>query len=335
MGIKHLNRYLLDECGEHSIRNIHFSEFSNQIVIIDTSIYMYKFLERDALLENMYLFISIFKKYNITPVFIFDGKPPPEKKDVLEQRKTDKKNAEEKFQQLQQKCEELEETQAAAGAAASQSAILELKTEMDELKKQFIRIKDSEFSLVKQLMTAYGIMYIESMGEADQLCSYLVKHNYAWACVSDDMDMFLYGCPRVLRHVNLIHHTAMLYDTMRILKDLNINLKTFKEILVLSGTDYNQCSHTSLHETLRYYIQYMKTSEKYTMEFYDWLQTYTDYIKDRVVLDKIYGMFDLSMFVLNNNKEIKNIIQRLPFKIGKTNMDDLKQIMRQDGFIFV
>ena len=219
MGIKHLNRYLIDECSDQSIRNIHFSEFSNQIVIIDTSIYMYKFLEKNALLENMYLFISIFRKYNITPIFIFDGKPPPEKKDLLEQRRLDKKTAEDKFKQLQKKYDESEN--------ADEVVLVDLKMEMEELKKQFIRIKDSELISVKKLMDSYGIMYFESRGEADQLCAYLVKHNYAWACISDDMDMFLYGCPRVLRHVNLIHHTATLYDTTRILKDLNMNLKPF------------------------------------------------------------------------------------------------------------
>ncbi len=327
MGIKHLNRYLIDECSEQSIRNIHFAEFSNQIVIVDTSIYMYKFLEKDALLENMYLFISIFRKYNITPIFIFDGKPPPEKKDLLEQRRLDKKTAEDKFQQLQKKCEEVGED--------DEVALVDLKAEMDELKKQFIRIKDSDFLLIKKLMDSYGIMYFESRGEADQLCAYLVKHNYAWACVSDDMDMFLYGCPRVLRHVNLIHHTAMLYDTMRILKDLNMNLKMFKDILILSGTDYNQCSHTSLHETLKYYIQYTKSVEKYSVEFYDWLEHHTEYIKDRKFLNKIHSMFDLSMFVLNNNGEIKGVINRLPFKLGKVNVESLQSIMREDGFIFV
>lgn len=327
MGIKHLNRYLLDECSEHSIRNIHFAEFSNQIIIIDTSIYMYKFLEKNALLENMYLFISLFRKYNITPIFIFDGKPPPEKKDLLEKRRIDKKNAEDKFQQLQKKCDEIE--------GEDETAIMELKLEMEELKKQFIRIKDSDFALIKRLMDAYGIMYFESRGEADHLCAYLVKHNYAWACISDDMDMFLYGCPRVLRHVNLVHHTAILYDTMRILKDLNMNLKTFKDILILSGTDYNQCSHTSLHETLKHYIHYLKSKEKHTIEFYDWLGQHTEYIKDRKFLDKVHNMFDLSMFVLNNNGEIKGVINRLPFKLGKIDMEPLKEIMREDGFIFV
>ena len=32
--------------------------------------------------ENMYLMLSIFRYYNVIPIFVFDGKPPPEKKRV-------------------------------------------------------------------------------------------------------------------------------------------------------------------------------------------------------------------------------------------------------------
>ena len=47
--------------------------------------------------------ISIFRKYDIIPLFVFDGKPPKEKEDLLIQRKIDKKNAEEKYLQLEEK----------------------------------------------------------------------------------------------------------------------------------------------------------------------------------------------------------------------------------------
>jgi 5'-3' exonuclease len=326
MGIKHLNRFLLDECSDHAIRKIHFAEFSNQIIIVDTSIYMYKFLEKNALLEHMYLLISIFRTYNITPIFIFDGKPPPEKKDVIEYRKQEKKNAEDKFNQLQSQL---------ANDSYTEEGLQEIQAEMVELKKRFIRIKDTDFAQIKALMTAYGIMYFESRGEADQLCAFLVKHNYAWACMSDDMDMFLYGCPRVIRHVSLSNQTATLYDTMRILKELRMNLKAFKEILVLSGTDYNMHDKTSLHETIKYYLQYTKSVDPSTTSFYDWLCAHTAYIHDRKQLDRVNAMFDLARFSLNNNEEIRKIIDCLPFRLGEIRRNDLRQVMHADGFIFV
>ena len=326
MGIKHLNRFLLDECSEHAIRKIHFAEFANQIIIVDTSIYMYKFLEKNALLEQMYLLISLFRSYNITPIFIFDGKPPPEKKDIIDKRKHDKQIAEDKYQILQSQL---------STQHVSEETAHEIQTEMMELKKRFIRIKETDFTQTKALMNAYGVMYLESLGEADQLCAFLVKHNYAWACMSDDMDMFLYGCPRVIRHVSLANQTATLYDTMRILKELGMNLKTFKEILVLSGTDYNMHVNTSLHETIKWYLQYMKHPDHSTTTFYDWLGQNSTYIGDRKQLDRVNSMFDLSLFSLNHNEEIRKIIDRLPFRLCPVNRKELHTVMREDGFIFV
>ena len=33
----------------------------------------------ESLIEKFYLMCSIFKNYNIIPLFVFDGKPPDEK----------------------------------------------------------------------------------------------------------------------------------------------------------------------------------------------------------------------------------------------------------------
>jgi hypothetical protein len=74
--------------------------------------------------------------------------------------------------------------------------------------------------------------------------------------MSDDMDMFLYGCPLVVRHISLMNHTAVLYDTEEILKELNITARHFCEIMVLSGTDYNINSNTTLYETMKWFRQY-------------------------------------------------------------------------------
>jgi len=66
------------------------SELSGKKIVVDISIYLYKYEAENALLENMYVMLSIFSYYNIIPIFIFDGKPPPEKKALLQKRKEDK-----------------------------------------------------------------------------------------------------------------------------------------------------------------------------------------------------------------------------------------------------
>ena len=86
MGIKYLNKYLQSNCS-NSIKQISLHDLRNKRIVIDTSIYLYRFLGEKALLENFYLMISIFREHNIIPLFVFDGKPPKEKYDLLEKRK--------------------------------------------------------------------------------------------------------------------------------------------------------------------------------------------------------------------------------------------------------
>ena len=39
--------------------------------------------------------------------------------------------------------------------------------------------------------------YYTAINEADELCASMVINGFAWACLSEDMDMFVYGCTRV------------------------------------------------------------------------------------------------------------------------------------------
>ena len=102
MGIKNLNRYLLKNCGNQAIHLTHIREFRNRTIAVDTSIYIYKYLEEEKLLENFQTLITILKNHQIRPIFIFDGKAPIEKRKLLEQRQQKKRDAEKKYDDLLQ-----------------------------------------------------------------------------------------------------------------------------------------------------------------------------------------------------------------------------------------
>ena len=106
MGIKHLNKFLRENC-KNSIKCISMSELSGKKIAIDISIYLYKYVGDDSLIENMYLMISIFRYYNITPIFIFDGKPPTEKKELLKRRRENKLDAEKEYNRLRDCLQEI------------------------------------------------------------------------------------------------------------------------------------------------------------------------------------------------------------------------------------
>ena len=320
MGIKNLNRFLRDNCSKKAITKKHLSYFKNKTVVIDTSIYLYKFASEGSLMESMYLFISVLKSYRITPLFIFDGKPPPEKNELLRQRKLEKKDAEQKYNALQAKLQSTNDNEESK----------EIIQEMDNLKRQMVKIRDEDIKNVKRLMDAYGVIYYDAPGEADRLCAYLLKNGKAWGCISDDMDMFLYGCKYVIRNVSLMNHTAIYYDTDKILSELDMTENRFCEIMVLSGTDYNINSNTCLNETIKWYYEYIKYANNVNNPygFYIWLLKNTKYITDYSRLINTYRIFQF-----NNNTDLENW-DNIEVVEKELNNFALKEIMCKEGFVF-
>lgn len=80
MGIKYLNRIFNSNCNDTSIYKIHLQHFAEKRIAVDASIFLYRFLGEEKLIEQMYLMVSIFRNYGIIPIFVFDGVAPPEKK---------------------------------------------------------------------------------------------------------------------------------------------------------------------------------------------------------------------------------------------------------------
>lgn len=315
MGIKHLNKFLLEKCSQQSIMKKHLSIFDGKTIVIDTSIYLYKFMENSVLIENMYLLISTLLYHKITPIFVFDGKPPKEKMEILAKRKIDKYEAETKYNILKQESD-----------TVTQKEKEELLIEMNKLKKQFIRIKREDIESVKTLMDLYGVSYIEAEGEADKICAEMVIKKKAWACLSDDMDLFVYGCTRVMRHLSLLNHTIVFYNIHNILKDLKIPMNNFRDIMVLSGTDYNINQKITLYKAIKYYDEYIIDEHKQNVQFYDWLldkNIQTDKLKE------IINMFHIS------NQEYDKTLNFTSTSKPRIKLPQLKEWLYNYGFVFL
>ena len=200
---------------------------------------------------------------------------------------------------------------------------------MEELKGQFIKIRDSDIKKVKDLLDAFGIQYIESKSEADHLCAYLSVDKDVY-CVSDDMDMFIYGSKYIVRNINLQTDTMWLYKTEIILNELELEQEELKKILILSGTDYNINLNTSLIETLKWFQSYKREMIKnnINVEFYEWLFKNTKYIEDKDKLDKT-----LKYFTEDYLLEFQDF--KLDENIKEKNEDKVKEILKEEGFVFL
>jgi flap endonuclease-1 len=330
MGIKCLNRYLKENCPQ-SIKCLKMSEISYKKIVVDISIYLYKYEIENALLENMFVMLSVFRYYNIIPIFIFDGKPPPEKKALLQKRKNDKEMAQKEYNELN----ELLTSPKDEDKDLNESEKQEIMDTMNKLKKRFVQISKDKIEKVKSLIRAYGATYYDAPGEADELCALLVIKKKVWACLSEDMDLFVYGCTRVLRYLSLFSHTVVIYYVKGIYNELKMTDKEFKEICILSGTDYNfnidnNIQKINLKLTIKHFNKFKESDESKNMKFYDWLLINTNYISDIDLLNKINNMFNLDC-----NHEKLDIFNNIKIVNGQIRQDEVENIMKHEDFIFL
>lgn len=350
MGIRCLNRFIQNRCVNASFR-VHLKEFTGKRIAVDTSIYMYKYSGEGALLENMYLMGSVFRHYNIHAVFVFDGPPPPQKTDLIELRRKKKEDAKKQYDTLAKIVKEKKEEVAnKTSTAVTTTEIDDITETMRELKKQFVRLRDCDIASVKELLVSFGFAIIDAEGEADALCANLSLKKRVDACLSDDTDMFVYGCPVVLRNISLLNHSVISYNTSKIMKSLSLTQQEFKMMCVVCGTDYSNIhsSHSPdavYRQLLKYKALSQKEQSKYHDSgggFYDWyasqprkpIKTAENNDSANEIGAVTYisneAMFDVSS--ISNGKPYKQLVVLNRENIHKKR---IIEIMTKEDFIFI
>lgn len=319
MGIRGLNKYFKHIASSKSIRSLNIEELRGKTLVVDTSIYMYKFIEDGSLLNNMFTFITQCMEYNITLLFVFDGKPNHMKKELLLARYRRKIIASNKYLQLEKEYDKL-------GDTMSEKDKELIKYQMGEYKKRSIRVSKDDIDKVKLLMSSLGVFYCDAPEEADVVCSYYVEKGYAWACVSDDMDMFAYGCPRVIREWNIIKSRAILYDLQNITVDINIPLKYLRSVLLLLSNDYCK-DYNDLETVICWFREFNK--QGINVSFYDWLLAEKHVTSIRInELKEINELYEMpETIVLKNNITTTSA--------ARINWILLKELLEPCGFVFI
>lgn len=314
MGIKNLNKFLLNNTL-NAITQRHISKYSGKVIVIDTSIYMYQFKQEGTLLQKFASMISLFVTNNVIPIFIFDGKPPEEKSQIVEKRHQERYEARMEFYKIREELEN--ETTDSESTEETVSSCNETETKkelLEELYKKSVRIKREDIAEVKKIMDSNKVQYYDSPIESDPLCSYYVSRGRAFACLSDDTDMFAYGCPHILRNLDINTGILYHYDITRILVELQMTMQEFREMIIMTGgTDY-QAKCIRSFETLYYWFKiYKKESQslhgnkstynrhvKYP--FYYWMlhhktekswKTKEEFVVNNKDFDKIYNLFSV------------------------------------------
>lgn len=260
MGIIQLNKFMKKNCDRGIYNRMHLAKLRGKCVVIDASIYMYRYKSNgvssskdmddeakchETLIEGFYAMCSLLLKYGVRPVFVFDGKPPKDKWATIDKRRANREDAYKEYVKMETEMKSVKDVLDAK----------DLEERMDALCLQFVKVKAEDTEIVRKLMDVMGVEYIMAKEEADVVCAQMVMSGEAWACLSEDSDMFAYGIPRILRFFSILNHTVICFYMDEILRQLDMPLESFKELCVLSGTDYRNMN-TNIWKTYDRYMQY-------------------------------------------------------------------------------
>lgn len=317
MGIPKLNKWLLDKCSPTSIQKSHLTDLQDKRIAVDISIYLYRFLVDGHFMEQLYLFLATLRYYCISPVIIFDGKAPAEKRATIQRRKTEKQDARAQYILLEEQL------------AQTEDIILrqEIQRKMAALKKRMVRITWAYIDSAIELINAFGFEYYLAPSEADNLCVHLALTNDVYAILSDDMDLLLTGAPRLLRGLNIYTHEVILYDSSAILVDMGMTLEDFRATVALSGTDYELNTprpNMAIKRCFELYQEYRLENKGDSL--IDWLGHKG--IIEPVEYQHICGMFD------HNETELEEFVKKNRPIPRKMCLADIRAIMRPHRFIF-
>ena len=171
-----------------------------------------------------------FLSLGIKPVYVFDGKPPSLKTAEIERRKQIKKDATVKYEK----------------------AMAEGKLEdARKYAQQTTSMKDGMVKESKQLLTYFGIPYIEAPSEGEATAAHLTNTGQAYASASQDFDSILCGARRLVRNFTnsgrrkipnkntYVDIVPEIIETQKTLESLNLTREELVDVGILIGTDFN------------------------------------------------------------------------------------------------
>jgi len=296
MGIKRLNKYLLDinAINIYDI-NDYFTKYENSIIGIDVMLYAYKYkFSCDNIYSAFINQIIHFLQNKIIPIYIIDGKAPLEKQEAIKQRANRKSKINDKIELLKSQIND-----------NNKESILK---KIEKLNKSNFNLDYTIINNLIELFNIFNVPCIRATGEADILISDLYKKNIIISCLSEDTDLLTFGCRKVIK---IYKKKIYEYNLDFILNKMNINYNQFVDICILFGCDYLKSNlKINVFDIIEGYKNntiFSLLSNKYIDKFNNTKNIFTqNYLQDYQIHINIeyININDLITFIQNNCNEI-------------------------------
>jgi flap endonuclease-1 len=102
-------------------------------------------------------------------------------------------------------------------------------------------VTERDLEACRELLAALGVPHLVAPGEAEAQCAHLVASGKAWAAVTQDWDIALFGAPRALRNLTGgATRQPELLDLEAALRAAGLTREQLVDAAILIGTDYNE-----------------------------------------------------------------------------------------------
>lgn len=179
-------------------------------------------------LKLLKYFIVKLAKFDITPIFVFDGDTIKEKLKTKDDRIKVKQNIKEKIIDLKDKLSKVDLLD------DSEDLENDLKTKMRSLNV----IKKETYNIIRDQIQKEGFPILTAKGDGEKLCSLLCIEGKVSAVYSPDLDNLVYGCPILIRDIKGIECECI--EFYKILLELEMTKRQFVDFCIMSGCDYNE-----------------------------------------------------------------------------------------------
>ena len=248
-------------------------------VAIDASIFMYKFMYVYGDIVDGFTRLTVtLLKNGILPVYVFDGKPPKEKDELLKERKekrdelilmnkvlkkvieirdhgrvdpvtgavTEIKGVGEMKGAIQEYVENGVKKPYKDGILSGDEWEMAIKASVDEVKsyqerveRKIIHIRMEHINEAKKLLGLFGVPCIVAQSEAESLCAVLCKRGIVDATISEDMDVLATGGCILLKNFSMEKGGRVTEVCLKgVLDGLEMTFDEFLDMCILCGCDY-------------------------------------------------------------------------------------------------
>jgi 5'-3' exonuclease len=180
--------------------------------------------------------LEIFLNAGVTPVYIFDGKSPPEKAACQVQRRQDRAEAKAQYDILLSQLMTMDD--------------MFYGPYVEDLKKKAKRLypcSSNIIGIMKEFFSVMGIPIIQCNEESERLCAQLCLSGYCSATYSEDRDVLVHGCPILITKMSgtIVYNgrsvgAVEIIDLYELLLGLGLSYRQFVDLCIMCGCDYNQ-----------------------------------------------------------------------------------------------